>query len=252
MLKTLMILIPSMLLRMLTNAFRRNVVHHLVTIKTPNNKKTKLKVFFISDIHRRKINRKLIGKIDRDIDLIIIGGDLAEKGVPLSRIASNIRSLSKLGQVYYVWGNNDREAGEQEIRNIMRRYRVIMLENNNIPIPGHESWGICGTDDPTSENVDIEKTLRNINDYEHILLICHQPRVLREIENRIPSNIATVMLAGHTHGGQIRIGKYGLLEKGSFQTNSKRTKLVSNGYGTTTVPMRLGAPSECHVLTIIY
>ena len=145
---------------MLTNAFKRNVVHHNVTIKTCNHNKTKLKVFFISDIHRRKIDRKLIRKIDKDIDFIVIGGDLAEKGVPLSRIASNIRILSKLGQIYYVWGNNDREAGEQEIRNIMRRYRVIMLENENFPIPGHSSWGICGTDDPTSEKVDIEKTLK--------------------------------------------------------------------------------------------
>ncbi|QUW22092.1 metallophosphoesterase family protein [Sporosarcina sp. Marseille-Q4063] len=238
---------------MLTNAFQRNVVHHKVTIKTRNNNKTKLKVFFISDIHRRKIDRKLIDKIDKDIDLIVIGGDLAEKGVPLSRIAANIRILSLLSQkIYYVWGNNDREAGEREIRNIMRRFRVIMLENENFSIPGHSSWGICGTDDPTSEKVDIEKTLRNIDDYEHILVICHQPRVLREIERRIRPSVATIMLAGHTHGGQIRIGKLGLLEKGSFQTNSKRTKLISNGYGTTTVPLRLGAPSECHVLTITY
>ena len=168
------------------------------------------------------------------------------------RIASNIRILSKLGQIYYVWGNNDREAGEREIRNIMRRFRVIMLENENFPIPGHSSWGICGTDDPTSEKVDIEKTLRDIDEYEHILVICHQPRVLREIECRIRPTVSTVMLAGHTHGGQIRIGKLGLLEKGSFQTNSNRTKLISNGYGTTTVPLRLGAPSECHVLTITY
>ena len=60
------------------------------------------------------------------------------------------------------------------------------------------------------------------------------------------------MLAGHTHGGQIRIGKLGLLEKGSFHTNSNQAKLISNGYGTSTVPLRLGAPAECHVITITY
>ena len=248
--KILVILIPTLLVRMLTNAFRRNVVKHEVIIQTNNT--NKLKLFFISDIHHRKINRRLINKIDKDIDFIVIGGDLAEKGVPISRIASNIRILSKLGQIYYVWGNNDREAGEREIRNIMRRYRVIMLENENFPIPGHHSWGICGTDDPTSEKVDIEKTLRDIDDYKHILVISHQPRVLWEIENRLNPTGATVMLAGHTHGGQIRIGKLGLLEKGSFHTNSYKTKLISNGYGTTTLPLRLGAPAECHVITIYY
>ena len=79
--KIVIILIPSMLLRMLTNAFRRNVVTHEVTIQTHNTKKNKLKLFFISDIHRRRIDRKLISKIDKDIDFIVIGGDLAEKGV---------------------------------------------------------------------------------------------------------------------------------------------------------------------------
>ena len=170
----------------------------------------------------------------------------------MSRIASNIRTLSKLGQIYYVWGNNDREAGEREIRNIMRRYRVIMLENENFSIPDHSSWGICGTDDPTSEKVDIEKALKDIDDYKHILVIGHQPRVLREIENRLSPTVATVMLSGHTHGGQIRIGKLGLLEKGSFHANSHHAKLISNGYGTTKVPLRLGAPAECHVITIFY
>jgi uncharacterized protein len=241
-----------MLLRMLTNAFQKNVVHHKVSIMSRNRNKTKLKVFFISDIHRRKIDQKLIDKIDKDIDLIVIGGDLAEKGVPFSRIASNIQILSKLSQTCYVWGNNDREVGEREIRNIMRRYRVIILENENIPIPGHSSWGICGTEDPTSEKVDIEQTLRGIDEYEHILAICHQPKVLRELERNIRPAVSTVMLAGHTHGGQIRIGRFGLLEKGSFKTNSNRTKLISNGYGTTKLPLRLGAPSECHVLTITY
>ena len=241
-----------MLLHMLTSAFRRNVVNHEVTLHTRNTKKNKLKLFFISDIHRRKIDRTLINKIDKDIDFIVIGGDLAEKGVSLSRIASNIRILSKLGQIYYVWGNNDREAGEREIRNIMRRNRVIMLENENFAIPGHNSWGICGTDDPTSEKVDIEKTLSGIDDYKHILVICHQPKVLKDIENRLNPTVRTVMLSGHTHGGQIRIGKLGLLEKGSFHANSHQAKLISNGYGTTKVPLRLGAPAECHVITIFY
>ncbi|MBO1910798.1 hypothetical protein J4G37_39150, partial [Microvirga sp. 3-52] len=133
-----------------------------------------------------------------------------------------------------------------------RKFRVIILENENMPIPGHSSWGICGTEDPTSEKVDIEQTLKDIDEYEHILAVCHQPKVLREIEREILPTVASVLLAGHTHGGQIRIGKFGLLEKGSFQTNSNRTKLISNGYGTTKVPLRLGAPSECHIITITY
>ncbi len=39
--------------------------------------------------------------------------------------------------------------------------------------------------DPTSEKVDIEKALRDIEQYKHILVICHQPRVLRKVESHL-------------------------------------------------------------------
>ena len=62
-------------------------------------------MFFISDIHRRKIDDKLLAKIQsaHEIDVVIIGGDLAEKGVPLTRIAKNIRKLAQLGR-YFMCG----------------------------------------------------------------------------------------------------------------------------------------------------
>ena len=38
----------------------------------------KVSLFFISDIHKRKISRELIGKVAGKAELVIIGGDLAE------------------------------------------------------------------------------------------------------------------------------------------------------------------------------
>lgn len=234
---------------MFTSAKKRNVVRHKLNVHSYNSPNKKIKIFFISDIHRRKIDHGLLKKIDKDIDIVIIGGDLAEKGVSLSRISTNIGKLSTLGHIYYVWGNNDREVGEREIRLIMARYGSVILDNQNFPIPGHPTWGISGTDDPTTERVDILASLQNINKYNHVIFASHQPRILREVEYFYRP---TLMLAGHTHGGQIRIGKFGLLEKGKFQKRNGRGKLISNGYGTSTVPLRLGAPAECHIITIDY
>lgn len=239
----------SVFMLMFTSAKRRNVVRHKLNVESSNSHNARMKVFFISDIHRRKIDRKLLKKIDKGIDIVIIGGDLAEKGVSLSRISANICNLSTLGPVYYIWGNNDREAGEQEIRSIMARYGSVILDNENFPIPGHPTWGISGTDDPTTERVDITASLQNITQYNHVIFASHQPRVLREVEYFYRP---ALMLAGHSHGGQIRIGKFGLMEKGKFQTKFGKGKLISNGYGTSTVPLRLGAPAECHIITIYY
>ena len=58
------------------------------------------------------------------------------------------------------------------------------------------------------------------------------------------------MLAGHLHGGQIRIGPIGIYEKGSYRLKENRAELISNGFGTTGVPLRLGAKSECHIITL--
>ncbi|MCZ2259483.1 metallophosphoesterase [Sporosarcina sp. G11-34] len=208
-----------------------------------------LKLFFISDIHRRKIDEKLIMKINTDIDAVIIGGDLAERGVPLSRVSQNIQMLASLGPVYFIWGNNDREAGEKEIRAIIAEYDGKILDNESVFVEGHPKWGILGVDDPSSRNADVPKTLSEVEKYEKTILVTHTPSLFRKVE---PVFQPDLMLAGHTHGGQIRIGKFGLFEKGSCKMDGNRAQLVSNGYGTSTLPLRLGARPECHIIEIMY
>jgi predicted MPP superfamily phosphohydrolase len=234
---------------MFLNTKRRNVVRHQLNVGNETTNNVELNVFFISDIHRRKIDKRLLDKIKTQIDIVVIGGDLAEKGVPHSRISKNVRELSRLGPIFFVWGNNDREAGEKVIREIIARYEGKVLDNENCSIPGHPSWGICGTDDPSSRNVDIYATLRNINNYENVLFVSHTPSVLRKVETLF---LPELMLGGHTHGGQIRLGKLGMYERGSFKHNNGHGKLISNGYGTSLVPLRLGALPECHIINIRY
>ncbi|WP_168157266.1 metallophosphoesterase [Sporosarcina ureilytica] len=224
-------------------------MRHYLKVGTGSNASRKLKVFFISDIHKRKIDEKLLKKLDKDIDLVIIGGDLAEKNVPLSRITRNVQKLSQLGQLFYVWGNNDREVGEEKIRQIILQHEGIILENENMQINCHPTWGICGTDDPSCLKLDVEQALEKIEHYQNVLFVSHQPAVWEKVEQIYHP---TLMLAGHTHGGQIRLGKFGISEKGSYESVGGRGKLISNGYGTTTLPLRLGARPECHIITISY
>ena len=236
---------------MFVSARRRNVSFHSMEAFGDGISDKKLSVFFISDIHRRKIDDKLIAKIQfgHSIDVVIIGGDLAERGVPLTRIAKNVRKLAQLGPLFYIWGNNDREAGEQEIRDIIIRHGGQILENENVVIPGHPHWGIAGTDDPSNGNVDIESTLHRINQFENVIVVTHMPSLFSKVEQVYQPRL---MLAGHTHGGQIRIGKYGLQDKGTFRIENGRAKLISNGYGTSMLPLRLGAAPESHVIVINY
>ncbi|WP_159438406.1 metallophosphoesterase [Edaphobacillus lindanitolerans] len=205
-------------------------------------------LFFISDIHRRRVSEALIREAGGPFDAVIIGGDLAEGGVPSRRIRHNVKKLARLGPVFYIWGNNDREAGEQVIRDSIRAAGGKVLDNESVRLPGWgPRWMLVGTDDTTSMNVDVQKAYRGITDEDAVIFVSHSPTVFRMLgEERVPA----VRIAGHTHGGQIRLGRFGMLEKGAFRSDNGKVELISNGYGTTLVPLRLGAPAECHIIRL--
>ncbi|WP_213423194.1 metallophosphoesterase [Bhargavaea massiliensis] len=204
-------------------------------------------IFFISDIHRRRVSRKLIQEAGGPFDAVVIGGDLAEGGVPESRIRRNIRRLSALGPLYYVWGNNDREVGEGLIRSAIADSGGTVLDNESAELmAGPVRWMLVGTDDTTSFNVDVDRAFRNVRQGDVVIFVSHSPTVFDMLGHRDPE----VRMAGHTHGGQIRLGRFGMLEKGRFRSDNGKVVLVSNGYGTSLVPLRLGAPAEYHVIRL--
>lgn len=232
-------------------ANRKNVIHHSYSVRKSKFEGKELSVYFISDIHRRRIDGQLLKKVRAlgPIDIVVIGGDLAEGGVPLSSIDRNVEKLSRLAPVYFIWGNNDREVGEEKIRTIIEKHGGTMLENTDAVIDGHPLWGICGTDDPSSGNADVEAALRNKGKYLYLIVATHTPSLFRKVQELCNPEL---MVAGHMHGGQIRLGKYGLHPLGQFIEADGKARLISNGYGTSLVPLRLGAAPESHVITIKY
>ena len=62
-----------------------------------------------------RISDKIINQLQGKVDIVIIGGDLTEKGVPFQQVKENILKLKKLGTVFFVWGNNDHEVNEPQL-----------------------------------------------------------------------------------------------------------------------------------------
>ena len=81
------------------------------------------RLFFIADLHRRVISDQLIDSIRNEVDLVIIGGDIVESGVPLLRVEQNVAKLKDLGPLYFVWGNNDYEVDSNELEKILLKHR---------------------------------------------------------------------------------------------------------------------------------
>ena len=92
----------SLLVYMVYEA-RRNVVK-IEKVKLPHypRQMNPVSIFFISDIHKREISNEIIEDVKGKTDLVIIGGDLLEKGVPFSRVERNLDKLLTLGSVYFV------------------------------------------------------------------------------------------------------------------------------------------------------
>ena len=243
----LLSVVIMLFLYMLLLAFQTNVHTHSLYIDEWT-KENQFHIFFISDIHRRKLSDKLIQSLMGKVDIVVIGGDLTERGVPLKRTNDNIKQLRKLGNTCYVFGNNDREVGEQNLLGILESHAVYILENSSISVEkNHFSVRIVGINDGFEGNVKMYEAFKDVKETDVIIFATHAPTYFNNAKKISKPHL---FLAGHLHGGQIRIGPFGIYEKGSYREKENSAELISNGYGTTTVPLRLGAKSECHLITI--
>lgn len=208
-----------------------------------------LRIFFISDIHRRKINPSIISEAMGKVDYVIIGGDLTEKGVPFSRIDENIRQLTKLGRTFFIWGNNDYEINRDQLISLFKKHDVQMLNNDTVMLQAAtgQEIALIGIEDIGQEQDDLGKAMETINRPCFQILLSHNPSVIKKIKN---IDSISLILSGHTHGGQIRIFGYGPYKKGGVYTYDHVIQFISNGYGTSLVPLRLGAKPETHIITL--
>lgn len=232
------------LLWMIKLAFENNILQkELVT-----NKIDDVTIFFITDIHKRKFPHVLFQKLQQEkIDFVLIGGDLVEKNVPIKRIEKNLQLLTQLGPTYFVMGNNDYEIDSLSLENCLKKYNVTILTNEITSLVSKTNEiNLIGLDELKHSRQKIEQTLTQLKlNGNYTILLCHNPVVLNYIQEQDPIDL---ILCGHTHGGQIRFFQYGLYKQGGWEKVKNKQVLISNGFGTTFIPMRLGAKAQTHLI----
>lgn len=241
--RTVIAAAAALLLFMFRNASSIKEKSHRVQLESKKGFKP-FKIMFIADIHRKKLPEDFISC---PVDAIIIGGDLTEKGVPLNRTADNLRILTETAPVYFIWGNNDREVGDRNLRKLMDYFSVTILDNQSVELFGQPNVKLVGIDYFSAGEAKVEQAYEDVDEDDTVIFVSHTPSIFKFIREE---RKAELLMAGHTHGGQIRLGKFGLYEKGAMIRRSDRYELVTNGYGTTTLHLRLGAEAEYHILDI--
>jgi len=226
-----------------------------------------LRVAFLSDFHvagpgrGASLTQQAIEIVAQERpDLVLLGGDYFDKGRwdDSSKVFDGLTAFSN---VIGVLGNHDQKGGKhvaERVRQGMARRGAVILQNSAISVRVRDcDVTIAGVDDPYTNHDDLEQTLRG-NPWP-LILLAHAP----VIETSLEPGMAGLVLSGHTHGGQIRlspaktltpldstfyldrlvgrrISKY---QRGFHWVNGNLL-YVSNGIGTTRLPIRFMAPPE--------
>lgn len=205
-------------------------------------------------------------------DLILIGGDLATTRVgELIPTMNAFASLSAPLGVYGVLGNHDHYTEDPELLvSLVEKAGVRLLQNRAVAL--ERDGGrlvLAGIDDLNSGASDLDAALAEADELRRptgrsipdgsksngapVILLSHNPDVFFDAARRGVS----LVLAGHTHGGQVRLpglpvlvrmSRY-RLDQGRYCFNGSEL-IVSRGLGASGLPLRIGCPPEAVRITL--
>lgn len=194
-----------------------------------------------------------------------MGGDYGEDGEAALRFWQEIDSCpeAKLG-VFGVLGNHD-VTNDKLISQIAARMqkRGVQLLNNDTVFPPElgRKVAVCGTDECYFGRPDLDGLQQESADTAFRILLTHSPDVLPEHLDALSPGENTffhLCLCGHTHGGQVALfgravhssSLYGNRYNAGIYREHGAVIAVSNGVGTSMLPVRLGARPQYDVITL--
>ncbi len=221
-----------------------------------------IKIVFATDFHvapypwEKMRLQKIIETInEQNADLVILGGDYVNRHsksstLPPPEIAAKLKEIAAPKAA--VLGNHDSYYGKQEVKAALENAGIPVLDNRNMALNLHDKEVfVAGVADYNTDTPDTDKALSNLA--VPIIFITHSPDVFATVKGR-----AEVVLAGHTHGGQIVLPFFGPLlvptdsgKKYAYGLIYEDDKpyIVSSGLGTSMIPLRFYNRPEIVVVT---
>jgi len=132
-----------------------------------------------------------------------------------------------------------------------------MLRNSHVVLPlTRGELTVVGVGDRTTGHADVDRAFHRVTRPNRALVLAHHPKPA----DRIMARGGRLVLAGHTHGGQIVLPFLGAVHthsehlgrreaSGPMQRNNTQV-YVNRGLGEG-IPLRFGAPPVVAVITLV-
>jgi predicted MPP superfamily phosphohydrolase len=203
-------------------------------------------------------------------DLTVLLGDffathrfITEHVPPPAWAAELARLRAPLG-VHAILGNHDWWYDIKGTRAALAQVRIPVMENEAVLLgEGGRRFWLAGLGDQLAYRLghsqfrgvdDLAGTLKRVTTADPVILLAHEPDIFPTVPERV-----SLTLAGHTHGGQIRLplvppfwapSEYGARFAYGHIVERGRHMIVSGGLGCSQVPLRLGVPPEIVRVTL--
>ncbi len=220
------------------------------------------RIAFISDLHYKSLfKEKELASLVRLLnaqraDVLLMGGDYQEGCEYVPELFAALAQVKTPLGTYGVMGNNDYERCHDEIVREMERYGMHVLEHKVDTLRRNgEQILLAGVRNPFDLGSNGQSPTLALSPDDFVIMLVHTPDYVEDV------SVANtdLALAGHTHGGQVRIfgyapiipSQYGSRFLTGLKYNSAKMPLiVTNGIGTSNKNIRIGAPSEIVIITL--
>ncbi len=197
-------------------------------------------------------------------DLVVVLGDFfathpfVTEHVPHDAWAGELARLRAPLGVHCILGNHDWWYGIDTVREALATVRLPVMENDAVLLgPKDRRFWLAGLGDQVAFRLgpgefrgvdDLPGTLNQVTTDDPVVLLVHEPDIFTQVPERV-----SLTIAGHTHGGQIRLpfvppvwtpSAYGARFAYGHIVERGRHMIVSGGLGCSKVPLRLGVPPE--------
>ncbi|MBI4513639.1 MAG: metallophosphoesterase [Gemmatimonadetes bacterium] len=217
------------------------------------------RIALFSDLHvsfftRESRLRQIVEAVRRlRPDMVIVAGDLVDDAPHyIPKVVRGLRELRARDGVFAVLGNHEMYGGAAEhlVGRADLPFRVLVNEAVRVERPG-ASLALLGLGEPHADRSEFRpdwpRALAGTRPGDFVVAAAHRPSAFAEARR----HGVALTLAGHAHGGQAGVRRWGWSLAGLFlpwhmgrYEEGGSVLYVTTGVGYWMLPVRLGVPPE--------